>query len=171
MMKNKRGFTLIELLAVIVVLAIILTIATTSVIKNINDSKEKAKYIAAKEIVDISDAYFVSETDGIQNYNNGTKCIMVKYLMDKGYLDKDVTNPRTGENTWSEYDKQSIICYIPNELSSKTKDYKPLQGAESRIKNSWAYYFDYYYYRYWTEDDPSDECIDDYKYSNGKCIK
>ena len=56
-MKNK-GFTLIELLAVIVLLSIIMVIVTTNVIKNVSDSKEKAKYIAAKEIVEISEAYF-----------------------------------------------------------------------------------------------------------------
>ena len=61
-MKNKKGFTLIELLAVIVILGIIMTIATTAVIKNINDSKAKAKYIAAKEITTIGSAYLSSNT-------------------------------------------------------------------------------------------------------------
>ena len=39
MKRNKNGFTLIELLAVIVILGIIMVIATTNVLKNINDSK------------------------------------------------------------------------------------------------------------------------------------
>ena len=41
MKRNENGFTLIELLAVIVILGIIMVIATTNVLKNINDSKEK----------------------------------------------------------------------------------------------------------------------------------
>ena len=61
-MKN-RGFTLIELLAVIVLLSIIMVIVTTNVIKSVKDSKEKMKYIAAKEIVEMSEAYFAINSD------------------------------------------------------------------------------------------------------------
>ena len=76
-MKNKKGFTLIELLAVIVVLAIILVIAGTSVINSINDSKEKAKYMAAKEIVSMAEAYFAVNTD--KTY------VSVETLVEEGY--------------------------------------------------------------------------------------
>ena len=89
-MKNKKGFTLIELLAVIVVLAIILVIAGSSVINSINDSKEKAKYMAAKEIVSMAEAYFAVNTD--KTY------VSVETLVEEGYLEEDVTNPATGEN-------------------------------------------------------------------------
>ena len=61
MKRNENGFTLIELLAVIVILGIIMVIATTNVLKNINDSKEKAKYMAAKEIVENAEAYFATK--------------------------------------------------------------------------------------------------------------
>lgn len=170
MRKNNKGFTLIELLAVIVILSIILTIATTSVIKNINDSKDKAKYIAAKEIVQIAEAYLATETEGIKLYE-GSKCVTVSLLM-KEYLENDVTNPRTGENSWNNADKESIVCYVPSGLDSKTTDYKPLQGAESKIKNSWAYYFDNYFYRFWTTDDSDKECIEGYEYviDSGSCV-
>lgn len=100
MMKNKRGFTLIELLAVIVVLAIILTIATTSVIKNINDSKEKAKYIAAKDIVTIAEAYFV--------VNGSETSVTIEGLSD--YLEQDVTNPKNGENDLFDIGLNQVIC-------------------------------------------------------------
>ena len=43
MKRNKNGFTLIELLAVIVILGVIMVIATTNVIKSINNSREKSK--------------------------------------------------------------------------------------------------------------------------------
>ena len=89
-MKNKKGFTLVELLAVIVVLAIILVIAGTSVIGYINSSKEKTKFIAAKEIVSMAEAYFAVNTD--KTY------VSVETLVDEGYLEEDVTNPATGEN-------------------------------------------------------------------------
>lgn len=88
-MRNKRGFTLIELLAVIVVLAIIITIATGSVISSINKSKEKAKFIAAKEIVEIAQAYMEE---------NDVNVVTVKELKDANYLEDDATNPMTGNN-------------------------------------------------------------------------
>lgn len=87
-MERKNGFTLIELLAVIVVLSIILVIATSSVIKNINDSRAKAKYIAAKEIVQIAEAYFAV---------NGDKTSATISDLSE-YLEKDATNPETGKN-------------------------------------------------------------------------
>lgn len=104
-MKNKNGFTLVELLAVIVILGIIMTIATTSVIKNINDSKAKAKYIAAKEIVNIAEAYI--ETEGADQYG----CVAIIDMIEDEYLEKDTTNPRTGENGFNEEDdKDQKVC-------------------------------------------------------------
>lgn len=95
-MKNKNGFTLIELLAVIVILGIILVIATTNVIKSINDSKEKARYIAAKEIVDIASAYIETDPDGkVYEDDAHNKCVKVNDMKtgEKAYLEEDVTNP------------------------------------------------------------------------------
>lgn len=83
-MKNKKGFTLIELLAVIVILGVIMTIATTSVLRNIKQSKIKARYIAAKDITEIASAYLAT---------NDEDCVEVSDLIKKGYLNDDVTNP------------------------------------------------------------------------------
>lgn len=127
-MKDKKGFTLIELLAVIVLLAIILTIASTLVIKNINDSKDKAKYIAAKDIVTIAEAYMLAEPE--------TKnCVSVKEdLIKNGYLNEDVTNPRTGEN--GNIDDNQKVCKDETAVSQK--------GYELQDDNK--YIFDGYYY-------------------------
>ena len=51
-MKNKKGFTLIELLGVIVILAILLTMATFSYSSYLKRSKEKAIDIAINSIED-----------------------------------------------------------------------------------------------------------------------
>lgn len=91
MKKNKNGFTLIELLAVIVILGVIMVIATTNVIKSINNSREKSKEIAKKEIVSYAEAYFATN-------NSNTGCVSVEKLYDLGYLTGDVTNPETGDN-------------------------------------------------------------------------
>ena len=54
MNRKNKGFTLVELLAVIVILGIVLTIATTSILKSKKDTIQKTKYIAAKEIGEIA---------------------------------------------------------------------------------------------------------------------
>lgn len=116
MKRNNKGFTLIELLAVIVVLSIILTIATTAVLKTIKDSKEKAKYIAAKEIVDIAEAYFATHSE---------KTVSVEVLCNE-YMENDATNPATGENIngCDEFRGQTISISTSPEQS----DYKLTNG-------------------------------------------
>ncbi len=119
MKRNNKGFTLIELLAVIVVLSIILTIATTAVLKTIKDSKEKAKYIAAKEIANIAEAYFATHS---------TDEVEVKKLCNE-YMEKDATNPATGENIESceDFGNQTIKKDAVNAQSDyKLKDGKYL---------------------------------------------
>ncbi|MEG2621054.1 MAG: prepilin-type N-terminal cleavage/methylation domain-containing protein, partial [Bacilli bacterium] len=101
-MKNKKGFTLIELLAAIVILSIILAIATFSVIKNFNDSKEKVKYIAARDITTMAGTYMETETEGVfiemDISSKKHKCVEVQQLINKTYLESDATNPLTGKN-------------------------------------------------------------------------
>lgn len=130
-MKNKKGFTLIELLAVIVILGIILVIATTNVIKSISTSREKAKYTAAKEIGSIAEAYIATETDDVFEINK-EKCVSVTTLIEKGYLEKDVTNPDTGENG-GDFEGQKVC------ISSK----KSQDGYEA---SDGSYNFDGYEY-------------------------
>ena len=148
-MKNKKGFTLIELLAVIVILGIIMTIATTAVIKNINDSKAKAKYIAAKEITTIGSAYLSSNTseDG---------CVSVIKLIDEGYLEKDTTNPRTGEN--GSFEEDDKIC---------KSSYDAQTGYEI---NDNEYHFEGYKYVLASSNNTKEELIGDVN-QDGKLTK
>lgn len=117
MMKNKKGFTLIELLAVIAILGIIISIATTSVIKGMNDSKEKTKYLAAKEITELATSYDIPDSE----------CISVLELIYDEYLDKDVTNPRTGDN--GAFIRDDKICKSENYVLQN--NYKINEGAYS----------------------------------------
>ncbi len=125
-MINKKGFTLVELLAVITVLGVIMVIATTSVMGAIEDSRKKAKFIAAKDIVTI--AASVMESKG-EDYIT-VSSLVCGYLNndvtnpDTGcYLNNDVTNPETGENISSASDldnhvitKESIVEQTDFEL-------------------------------------------------------
>ena len=133
-MKNKKGFTLIELLAVIVVLAIILVIAGSSVIDGINDSKEKAKYLAAKEIVSMAEAYFAVNTD--KTY------VSVKTLVDEGYLESDVTNPLTGENISNSAEvKNQVIRRSANENQEENSvELSSDKNEKMYVLNGYNYY-------------------------------
>ena len=89
MNRKNKGFTLVELLAVIVILGIVLTIATTSILKSKKDTIQKTKYIAAKEIVEIAEAYMRA---------NNKDSVNVEELCEKDYLESKVTDPLTGKN-------------------------------------------------------------------------
>lgn len=127
MINNKKGFTLIELLAVIVILGIIMVIATTNVLKNIKDSREKTKYMAAKEIVGNAEAYFA--------INSGALSVTINDLKD--YLESDATNPKTGDNDLLTEGNDQMIC--KGSYSS---------GDQNKYSNNdgKGYYFDGYFY-------------------------
>ena len=60
---KKKGFTLIELLAVIVILAVILTIAVPAVKKTIDNAKKKSAENDAIMIKNIAEKYYTSNLD------------------------------------------------------------------------------------------------------------
>lgn len=138
MNKRNNGFTLVELLAVIVVLSIILVIATSSVLKYIDESKKKTKYMAAKEIVELAEAYFITESSSVVKKND-IPSISVEKMVDEGYLEKDVTNPKTGENrSESNTLGDQCVCKSDKYLASRQKEYSNNEGE--------GYYFDGYFY-------------------------
>lgn len=56
---NKKGFTLVELLAVIAILGTIMTLATISVFKVMNDSKSKLSDFTKTQIEDAANLYAI----------------------------------------------------------------------------------------------------------------
>lgn len=129
MKKNRNGFTLIELLAVIVILGIILVIATTNIIKSINASKIKARYTAAKEIVQISEAYFA--------INSEQESVKISNLTN--YLESDATNPKTGKN--------DLISSGGNQCVIRNSNYSSQSGYDTTLKSGKnGYEFDGYFY-------------------------
>lgn len=136
-MKNKKGFTLVELLAVIVVLGIIMVIVTRSVISNVNESKKRVKFLAAKEITEMAAAYMEAETN--------ETCVDVNELIRNGYLEEDVTNPETGKNGGI----NSLHKVCKNALSTcdeeEHDEYDVCSNEEDDVK---FYIFDEYIYKY-----------------------
>lgn len=86
---KKNGFTLIELLAVIVVLAIIMTIAGTSVL----GQKKKANQEEVKSIYNDIKAFgpdvYLEEKDNLKN----KVYFDIEYLKTNGYLKSSVKSP------------------------------------------------------------------------------
>lgn len=130
-MNKNRGFTLIELLAVIVLLSVLAVGATSIIVKQMKNSKEKAKFIAAQDIVELASAYMEA---------NSTNSVSIKELIEKKYLDPDLINPRTNDLKWETNEKENTFVKIVS--STKQTNYK-IQKTEDGKK---FYKFDGYYY-------------------------
>lgn len=90
MKKNKKGFTLIELLAVIVVLGVIMSIASTAVLKQ----KKKANQ---GEIDSLYNTIKGFGADVYLSEKKGSACYSDTWLKENGYLKSKVSNPSNGE--------------------------------------------------------------------------
>lgn len=107
---KQRGITLIEMLGVMIILALLMTLIVPIATTIIDNSKESlynqqlenirngAKSYAGEHIFDLPD---VGEETLILNLNDD--------LIKNGYVDKDITNPLTGEPF------NNIEVYIINE--------------------------------------------------------
>jgi len=93
---NKKGFTLVELLAVVVILALIATLASTSIINVVKTSKSDLYDAQIELIKEAAKAW------GAENLNllpNSGKCkyITLNDLKEYGLLDKNMKNPNTNK--------------------------------------------------------------------------
>lgn len=72
-MKKKNGFTFVELMAVIVLVSVLLTIASTAVINTMNRTKLKAETLAAKDYVTaVNDYNLMSKANEKISNTNGS---------------------------------------------------------------------------------------------------
>lgn len=92
---NKKGFTLVELLAVIVILAVILTIAVPNMFKIIDKSKQDSYDNQVLMIIDAAKNYVVNESKVVTTEE--PLCIDVTdQLVGENYLDEMPKDPRDG---------------------------------------------------------------------------
>lgn len=135
-MKNKKGFTLVELLAVIVLLGLIITVSATALIRSFNSGKDKTKFEAAREIVNNAEAYVA--TGGQLDEDS---CVSISKLVEAGYLEEDLMNPRINKRQWSSNEQnETKVC---RDLSAELQDKYKVQTLETGEK---GYTFDGFKY-------------------------
>lgn len=131
---NNKGFTLVELLAVIVVLAIIMLIATRSVLPLVERSRKGAFASSANTVLDV--AQTVQVTDQISSHNY--KCYTIKYLIDNQYLEKMTNAEYSGIVIINKVTTSTGTTVTYNEyLYSGTKRYA-LNGGLSATKSTFV---------------------------------
>ncbi len=91
------GFTLAELLGVLIILAIVATIAIPIVNKSIKSSKEKLYNSQLEEIKNSAEKWAYSNIDLLPNNDGESITITIYELKKGGLLSLDVRNPKTGE--------------------------------------------------------------------------
>ncbi len=94
--KNKNGFTLVELLAVIVILAVIILIATSNVLSNLEKGRRSALAVEGNTLVKDSatTAYQLGILDG--TVTTGSVCYSLEYLHKNDYFSKGASDNYTG---------------------------------------------------------------------------
>ena len=112
---KKNAFTLIELLAAITILALLVLIAVPAVSKQLNDSKDT---LYNSQISNIKTAAQAWGADNLFKLPEDDTCVTVTlgYLKDLGYLDVNITNPKTGE----EFSSLCVVCVFLSAIGSRT---------------------------------------------------
>ncbi len=118
----KKGFTLVELLGVIIILAVIATVAVISIAQSIQKGKKTACLAEEKSIIEAAKTW---QTDNpIITANN---IYILTMLTNSGYLEKDLKNPMTGKA----YKVGTHVKITPaeEEAGNYSYDYKLVYGT------------------------------------------
>lgn len=92
MKRKNNGFTLVELLAVIIVLALIITIAIPSVLNTTNRAKKQAFFLYGQNLESKATAKYTQDQDNDETFD-GCKVYDIKDL----YTDDTITEENNGE--------------------------------------------------------------------------
>ena len=87
---NKKGFSLVELLAVLIVLGIIMTIVTTTILKEVNSSKEKLNQSQIEIIKNAAIEY--ANKKGYFKQENKTYDVTIEELKEENLIDDTIIN-------------------------------------------------------------------------------
>ena len=111
---NKKGFTLIELLGVIVILALIALLTTTSISKVLTDAKDELSDIQKEAIIKAAKAWGAENLNRLPEPEN---CIYITLqdLKKAGLIDSSVIDPKT---------KSEVSNYLMIEIHAKLNEYE-----------------------------------------------
>ena len=91
-----KGFTLIELMGVITILAILSVITVVGVDKLLLNGKEDL-YKNQIDIIELSTKNYLTDYPNLRPNDNESIVITLQELVDKGYIDSNINNPKTNE--------------------------------------------------------------------------
>ena len=94
---KKNGFTLIELLATLVILSIVVVIAIPVVDQAIKNSREKSYLTQMKSIESSARSWAADHAFEVPQTSSETKTLTLEELVQGGYADKELHDPRTGD--------------------------------------------------------------------------
>ena len=115
----KKGFTLVEILCVITILALITTIATTSLVKLSRESKNNLYCAKIELIKSAAKTYAQNYEKELNNSeelyeNHKSMTITVEDLINKGLITPDKNNDVLSPIDDSSLNKKEIIIYLDN---------------------------------------------------------
>ena len=142
---NRKGFTLVELLAVIVLMAILITVAVPSITKIGKSLKtesfcSKVKVIEAAAL-EYADDYFIGKENAGSNMVSLDNVSLMD-LVNMGYLKSDVSigTDSNGHNTTCQlYDANSICIMDPRDSSSMDYETVRIWSSNNKLYATYRY--------------------------------
>lgn len=115
---KKNGFTLIELLAVIIILGVLGLIVMPVVTNSLKESKDDLYNTQLANIKEAAKTWSADNINSLPITEGSSINVKLKVLQDGGYIDSDITNPKTDE----EFDPN--IVYVNITFDGKKYEYQ-----------------------------------------------
>lgn len=108
--KNRNGFTLVELLAVIVILAVIILIASSNVLSQMDKARKNALAIEGNTLINSAkNAYQNGILEG--SITTGSACFSLEYLYKEGLFSKGAKDHYTGSVLVKPESSGKVVTY------------------------------------------------------------
>lgn len=96
----KNGFTLVEILAVVIILAIIITLVSTNVLNIFTNSKQKTYDEQIQTLIRLAKQYsteFNNDLIWVEQTGEDTAVITINQLINAGYVEENIVNAKNGK--------------------------------------------------------------------------
>lgn len=134
-MKKKNGFTLIELIGIIVILGVLVAIGVPSLLKTLNNNKNKEYETFEKNLFLATESYIQNHQDSFDSLAeaNGSAIVSIDALINSGLIKRSMINPKTGEKINLE-DFIKVTTIVDTFKNVKHYDYQYIFVDKSDIK-------------------------------------